>query len=219
MNGRAQRLATKPTESRAWIGVRPIASAASVASASAGSPLRSPATISTSFIAGRRVEEVHADDRARDASTPSAIAVTESEEVLVASTEISPVTASRRPNSSRFSSRSSGAASTISSRPASDSSSGAAPSRASAATACSGLQRPRSTPFSIAEAARVDPLVQRLRVGVVKQRLHAAEDRDLRDPGPHRAGADNTDCAHGRRAHCEGGGSSPSQNGTESRSK
>jgi hypothetical protein len=64
----------------------------------------------------------------------------------------------------------------------------------------------------------VEAAEERLRVGVVQPRLHAAQGSDLGDSSAHRPGAHHPDRTHRARAHRGGGGSSPSQNGTESRS-
>ena len=88
-NGRLQRLTRKPGPSAASITCLPIASPVARAVASAVGRLSSPATTSTSCITGRRVEEVHADHALR-AGHAGAIAVTLSDDVLVASTQSSP---------------------------------------------------------------------------------------------------------------------------------
>ena len=197
VKGRAQRLATKPIASRARIGVRPIAAPASVAAARAGSALASPATISTSFIAGGGLKKCMPTIRS-GRSASAAIAVTESEEVFVASTVSGPQTASRRANSSRFSSSSSGAASITRSHPARSSSAvdRARSSRSSALAAASGSRRPRSAARSIPLRVRPMPSSRASGVGVVQGHFEPALGSDLGDPGAHRAGADHADALH-----------------------
>ena len=85
VNGRRQRLATKPTESRARIGALPIRRATSVAASSAAAELSSPATTSTSSISAGGLKKCIPTTRS-GSGVEAAIAVTESDEVLVAST-------------------------------------------------------------------------------------------------------------------------------------
>ena len=100
-----------PGASAQRTGTRPIRSATSVVAASAGSAVDSPATTSTSFISAGGLKKCIPQIRSGRAAS-AAIALTESDEVFVASTASSPQAASRRANSPRFSSMSSGAAST-----------------------------------------------------------------------------------------------------------
>ena len=69
---------------------------------------------------------------------------------------------------------------------------------------------PRGGPF--------DPLVQRLRVGIVKQRLHAAQDRDLGDPDPIVPAPTTLTAPTARELIARAAAPRSSQNGTESRS-
>ena len=94
-------------------------------------------------------------------SASAAIAVTESDEVLVASTASEPQTASSSANSSRFRSRRSGAASITRVQPASPSSS-----------------RRRGDVL----AGALDSLRKGVPVGVVHDHLDAGPGRELRDP-------------------------------------
>ena len=144
-NGRTQRLATKPTESRARIGVRPIPRATSVASSSAGSPLSSPATTSTSCMRAGGLKKCMPTIRV-GSGTAAAIAVTEREEVLVARTVSGPQAAASRSNRFRFRSRSSGAASITRSQSFRTSTIVSVSTRSSASIAFCSLQRPRSAP-------------------------------------------------------------------------
>jgi hypothetical protein len=145
VKGRAQRLATKPVESRARMGVRPIRSATPVVAARASSELSSPATTSTSSISAGGLKKCMPTTRSGP-GTAEAIAVTESEDVLVASTALGPQTLASRSNRCRFRSRSSGAASIASSHPSSTSMIVSPRSLFSAAVASSSVQRSRSTP-------------------------------------------------------------------------
>ena len=107
-------------------GVRPMRSA-TAARRQRVRPVASPATTSTSRISGGGLKKCMPQIRS-GRSAPAARAVTESDEVLVASTASGPQAASRPANSSRLSSIRSGAASTTSSQPPRSSSS--APARA-----------------------------------------------------------------------------------------
>ena len=81
------------------------------------------------------------------------------------------------------------------------------------------LGAPHLAPDALAERLD-DPLrarLQRRRVGVLDQRLVAAEAGELGDPRAHRPGADDADPLDGHRS-AAGGGSSPSQKGASSRS-
>ena len=109
-NGRATRFTMKPGVSRTRTGSFPMASARAMAAWIAASPEASPSTTSTSRIAGTGLKKCMPTTRsARPARAP--ICVTESAEVLVASTTSARHSRSSRSNSPRFSSRSSGAAS------------------------------------------------------------------------------------------------------------
>ena len=94
-NGRLQRLTMNPGASVQRTGVRPIRSATSTVAASAGSAVDSPATTSTSFISAGGLKKCMPQIRSGRAAS-AAIALTESEEVLVASTASAPQAASRR---------------------------------------------------------------------------------------------------------------------------
>ena len=89
--------------------------------------------------------------------TPAAISPIRSEEVLEASTASGPTTAATAPNSSRFSSSSSGAASISSSQPVRSPNSWVGRTRAWAASASASLQRPRAAPLASASPSRVAP--------------------------------------------------------------
>src|SRR5439155_2546581 len=134
-NGRLQRLTRKPGPSFALITVFPIASPVACASSSARSEDRSPATTSSRRMTGAGLKKCIPTTRSGWAA-PAAIAVTGSEEVLVASTHCSPTMPDSCPNSSCLSCRRSGAASITSSHGASEPSSSTACKRASAASAC-----------------------------------------------------------------------------------
>ena len=117
-NGRLQRLTRNPGPSAASITCLPIASPVARASASAGSEDCSPATTSSRRITGAGLKKCIPTTRSGRAAA-LATAVTSSEEVFVASTHSSETICSdRRANSSRLSSRRSGAASITSSHDA-----------------------------------------------------------------------------------------------------
>ena len=196
--GRARRLATKPGLSLARIGVRPIRSATSVVAASASSEERSAATTSTSFISAGGLKKCMPTTRS-GCGTPSAIAATRSEEVLLAKTGSGPSACARPVKISRFSSSFSGAASI---------------DQLAAAQLVQlgrGLD-PRGGGLGVVDApapalgAFVERLPQRLGAGlgqrrgdVVEHRLVAAQRRQLGDPAAHRPGAEDADPADGHR--------------------
>lgn len=144
-NGRLQRLTRNPGPSRASITCLPIASPAARARARAGPPDCSPATTSTNAITGAGLKKCMPTTRSGP-SAPAAIAVTSSEEVLVASTQ-SGVTTCRESseNSERLSSSDSGAASTTSSHSARSVRDGTGCRRPAAAAASGSRRRPRFT--------------------------------------------------------------------------
>ncbi len=147
-NGRLQRLTRKPGPSAAMITSLPIASPAARARSSASWEDCSPATTSSSRITGGGLKKCIPTTRSGRLAAP-ATAVTSNDEVLVASTQSSATIPSvSRANSSRLSSRRSGAASITSSQAARSSSAGAAWSRSRASDADSAVRRPRSTPRS-----------------------------------------------------------------------
>ena len=156
-NGRPQRFTRKPGPSRATITVLPIASPTALAIASARSPVCSAAITSSSRISGGGLKKCMPTTLSGRAAA-DASELTRIDEVLVASTADSPQISDSRPNSSRFSSIRSGAASITSSQPASASSEGARVRRSPAECACSAVQRPRSAPFSRPERTRSRPL-------------------------------------------------------------
>ena len=90
-NGRSQRLTRKPGPSAASITCRPIARPSSRVVSSAASPERSPATTSTSFMTGAGLKKCMPTTRSGP-GTPAAISVTDSDDVLVASTQSSRTT-------------------------------------------------------------------------------------------------------------------------------
>ena len=158
------------------------------------SPRRSssPATISTSRISAGGLKKCMPTP-ARGRSTPAAIAVTDSEEVLVASTASGPQTsassanscASARgppapPRSRARSRRAPRARSTRFSRPA--------PPRPRLRSSV-----PRSAPFARPSRTRGAHLRQRLAGRVVEAGLEPAQAGELGDAGAHRPGADDAD--------------------------
>ena len=154
--GRLQRLTMNPGASLQRTGARPIRSATSTVAASAGSPVDSPATTSTSFISAGGLKKCMPQILSgRPAS--AAIALTESEEVLVASTASALHAASRRANRSRFSPSSSGAASTTTPAGPRSSTAAARRTRVAAASASSAPHRPRSAPRARSARSRSRP--------------------------------------------------------------
>ena len=109
-----QRLTRKPGTSAAVTTYLPIASPSARAVRSARSPEAAPATTSTSLITGAGLKKCIPTTRSGP-GTPAAISVTESDEVLVASTQAGSTAAATEPSSSSFSSNRSGAASITSS--------------------------------------------------------------------------------------------------------
>ena len=148
----------KPGLSLARIGVRPIRRPTSAVASRAASLERSVATTSTSFISAGGLKKCMPTTRS-GWGTPAAIAVTGSEEVLLARIVSGPQVSASAANSFRFSSRSSGAASTTRSQSARSSMLAAPPARAPAASTSFSLQRPFSAPFARAPRSRSIPLV------------------------------------------------------------
>ncbi len=128
---------------------------AAVAS-SASSLESSVATTSTSFISAGGLKKCIPTTRS-GFGTSAVIAVTGSDEVLVARIVSGPQVSARAANSSRFSPRSSGAASITSSQPARSPMLGAAPTRALAVSASSSLHIPFEAPFASAPRSRSIP--------------------------------------------------------------
>ena len=125
-NGRLQRLTRNPGPSTASITILPIASPAARATARASGEDSTPATTSSRRIRGAGLKKCMPTTRSGPLA-PVATAVTSSEEVLVASTQLwSTTSADRRANSSCLSSSRSGAASITSSQGARSDSAGAA---------------------------------------------------------------------------------------------
>lgn len=147
-NGRLHRLTRKPGPSTAMITCLPIASPAARARASAESEDCSPATTSSRRMTGGGLKKCMPTTRSGRLA-PAAIAVTSSDEVLLARTHSSPTMPfDNRANSACLTSSRSGAASITSSHEARSSSAGAACSPSRAAAARESLSRPRSTPRS-----------------------------------------------------------------------
>ena len=182
----------KPISSAARTGVRPMRSASAVTASAASALVSSPGTTSTSRIRTGGLKKCMPQTRS-GRSTSAAIAVTESEEVFVASTASGPQAAASRPKTSRFTASDSGAASTTNSQPDRSSSRGAASSRAEAASASSRVQRPRSAPFDEPGPQAFLAGAERIGIGVVQEGLVASEAGELGDPGAHRARPGDSD--------------------------
>ena len=170
---------------------------------------RAPATTSSSSISGTGLKKCMPTTRSGRAAA-AASAVTGSEDVFVASTASASQISDRRANSSRFSSRSSGAASITSSQRAEVLERG----RGVEATlgrrgGARSDQRPRSAPLRSPSRTLLEAALERLRERVVKVGLEAAEAGDLGDAGAHRAGAG--DAEHLDLAQLGPPGRSPSQ--------
>ena len=150
----------KPGPSAASITCLPIASPASRATVIASRAEASPATTSTSRILAGGLKKCIPTTRS-GCGSPEAIAVTLSDEVLVASTQPGSTISARRANSSRLSARSSGAASMT--RPQSASArrsrTGFTPSGARASASGSGSWSSVSRLASAARAAIPAPIV------------------------------------------------------------
>ena len=125
----------------------------------------------------------------------AAIAVTSSEEVLVASTQSAvTISSASRPNSSRLTLQPlrRGLDDQLRTGPGPRASLRAP----SAAVACSaGSLVPAPALYASLELStdRLQPALERLRHRVVEQRPRAGQARELRDPGAHRPGADHAD--------------------------
>ena len=177
----------------AYTGVLPHASAvANSVSATAGDVAR-PAHDLDQRHQRRRIEEVHADDPVRDASSRRASAVIEIDDVFDARMHSASTTFSTRSNSSRFAARSSTIASIDELR---DADVGQRDD--------GGDPADRGVGVGAREPALGDQLVERfgdafLRgvaradARVVQLDAMAVERGDLRDAGAHRAGADDGD--------------------------
>ena len=147
----------KPGLSLARIGVRPMRRPTSLVASRAASPESAVATTSTSFISAGGLKKCMPTTRSGWA-TSVAIAVTGSEEVLLARIALGPQASASAANSARFSSSSSGAASTTRSHSPRSSRLVAAPTRLLAASASCSLQRPFVAPFVSAERSRSIPV-------------------------------------------------------------
>ena len=201
-NGRLQRLTRKPgtvggVDHAPCPSPRPVARA----TASAASP---------DCVAGddleqrhqrRRVEEVHARRRARVRRAAAAIAVTGSEEVLVASTQSSAhdlrqareqLALELEPLGRRLDHELARARGPRARAPAPAAPRPPRASSASSARARRAFASPRADPL--------DAALERLGDRVVQQRARAGQARELGDPGAHRAGADDADGRRDRAA-------------------
>ncbi len=147
----------KPGLSLARIGVRPMREPTSVVAARASSLESAVATTSTSFISAGGLKKCMPTTRSGP-GVSAAIAVTGSEEVLLARIVSGPQASASAANSLRFSSRSSGAASITRSHSPRSSRLGAAPTRPLAASASSSLHRPFVPPFARALRSRSIPV-------------------------------------------------------------
>src|ERR1043166_6516458 len=147
----------KPGVSLAWTVVLPQAAAVSRAVAVVSADVVSPGTISTSGRSGAGLKKWRPTTRSGTRHAP-AIAVTESEEVLVARMQVSETSASSRRNASRLTARSSTTASMMSAQWRKTAYSPAAPGaqviRSSSACAASRARRPRSTSRPITASRR-----------------------------------------------------------------
>ncbi len=182
----------KPGLSLARIGVRPIRRPTSVVAASAASPERSVATTSTSFISAGGLKKCMPTTRS-GWGTSAAIALTGSEEVLLARIACGPQASGQRGEQLALQLE-------VLGRRLDDE-----VAIAEVAEAAGALDAPRRRGrFLLAPATALRALAergaqaldagfQRLRDGVVQERLVAAQGGDLGDPGAHRAGADDAD--------------------------
>ena len=159
VNGRLQRLTRKPGPSAASITCLPSASPSERARASASGELAAPATSSTSRIFGTGLKKCSPTTRS-GRGTPAAIALTSSDEVLVASSASGATISASAPNSERLTSSDSGTASITASQRARCASSSAhsIPSTRSRA-AGSGSWMSTGSPASRAVVAIPAPIV------------------------------------------------------------
>ena len=195
--------------SAARTGVRPIRSATSVATASAAAAGRVAGDDLDQAHQRRRVEEVHAADPLR-ALGPGGDRGHRERGGVGRQHRVGRAGRRQAANSSRLSSSRSGAASTTRSQPPRSSSSAAGEHAARRRLGLGCGPAAALGPAAEVRAQPLDPALQRLGVGVVKQGLVAAEARQLGDPGAHRPGARDSDpLDHGSAA--AGGGGSPSQ--------
>ncbi len=154
----------KPGLSLARIGVRPMRAPTSVVASSAPGAESAVATTSTSFISAGGLKKCMPTTRSRF-GTPAAIAVTGSEEVLLARIVSAPQAAASAANSSRFSSRSSGAASTTRSHSPRSARLWAAPTRPLAVSASFSVHRPFAAPFASDTCRRSMPVSSAAGIG------------------------------------------------------
>ena len=192
VKGRARRLAMKPGLSLARIGVRPMRAPTSAAASSAAGEESAVATTSTSFISAGGLKKCMPTTRS-GCGTSAAIAVTGSEEVLLARIAPGPQASARPANSSRFSPRSSGAASTTRSHSPRSPMLVAAPTRSLATFGSRFAPQALRRALGQAPVQPLDARLERRWDGVVETGLVAAQGSDLGDPGAHRAGADDAD--------------------------
>ncbi len=191
VKGRARRLAMKPGLSLARIGVRPMRVPTSVVVSSASGEESAVATTSTSFISAGGLKKCMPTMRSGP-GTPAAIAVTGSEDVLLARIASGLQATASAAKSSRFSPRSSGAASITRSHSA------RSPMLCGGADAGAGARRrplrsrgPSWPPSRGRGGGGRCAGLERLGHRVVQAGLIAAERGDLGDAGAHRAGADD----------------------------
>ena len=178
--------------SRASITCLPMASPTARAVASASADEAWPATTSTSRMTGAGLKKCRPTTRS-GCATGAASSVTESDEVLVASTQPAPTAAASAANSSCLSSSRSGAASMTMAHGASAATSA---DRLDAADDRLGLVGRDPAPGHRPLQRRGDALArraQRLGHRVVQQRARAGLRGQLGDAQPHRAGADHAD--------------------------
>ena len=157
----------------------------------ARSPEAAPATTSTSLITGAGLKKCIPTTRSGP-GTPAAISVTESDEVLVASTQAGSTAAATEPSSSSFSSSRSGAASITSSAGASCPRS----ARLDAPARRVGLRSPHPALLHLAVErglGRPKAALERLGHRVVEQRPGARDRGELRDARAHRPRAEHAD--------------------------
>ena len=196
-NGRATRLAMKPISSAARTGVRPMRSATPRSAATTCSAVSSPGTTSTSFISAGGLKKCIPQTRSGP-GTPAAIAVTESEEVLVARIASSPQTSARRAEQLALHLQvlRRGLDHQLAAREVVEPLAELQP-RSPPRSASASLHRPRSAPLASAPRSRSSPTRSASALGVVEQGLEAAEAGDLGDPGAHRPGAGDADALDG----------------------
>ena len=194
-SGMRTRLTTKPGVSWQRTGVLPSRSPTANAVSTVSSDVSSARTISTSGISGAGLKKCIPTTRS-GVDVAEAISVTESADVLVASTASGRTIRSSSSKSARLASSSSTIASITRSQPARSESSVVSDRRPAAAARSSAASCPFSTLRSRKCSIRPRACLAELERHLAADGLEARLDRELRDPRAHRAQPDHAHSAH-----------------------